>query len=99
MSEHRSEPNLIEIQRHQKSRELEVTFEDGSHFKLPCEYLRVYSPVAKVKVMRDQGEWSSAKESVGIAEIIPVGNYSINLRFDDGHDTGIYFWQTLWELG
>lgn len=99
MTAKQHEPVAIDIQLHQKSRVLEIKFDDGAHFKLPCEYLRVFSPSAEVKASKNQGQWVSGKEKVGIENIKPVGSYAIQLYFDDGHDTGIYSWKTLYELG
>ena len=90
----------IDIKLHQKSRLLEISFEDGKLFKLPCEYLRCFSPSAEVRGHGPgQETLQVGKESVNITGIEPVGNYAVLLRFDDGHDTGIYSWQTLYELG
>lgn len=83
------------IQLHQKSRILSITFEDGKQFALPCEYLRIFSPAAEVKA----GTWVSGKENINILRIEPQGQYAARLVFDDGHDTGIYSWDTLYALG
>lgn len=89
-----------DIKLHQKSRVLEISFEDGSHFELPCEYLRVYSPSAEVRGHGPGQEvLQRGKESVNIEVIEPVGTYAVVFRFDDGHDTGIYSWDTLYDLG
>lgn len=89
-----------EIKLHQKSRILEVNFADGQRFQLECEYLRVYSPSAEVQGHGPgQQVLQYGKEFVNISAIEPVGNYAIVLRFDDGHDTGIYSWDLLYELG
>jgi DUF971 family protein len=89
-----------EINLHKKSRSLEVSFEDGASFNMPCEYLRVYSPSAEVQGHGPgQGVLQTGKENVNIVEIQPVGNYAVVLVFDDGHDTGIYSWETLYQLG
>ena len=89
-----------DIKLHQKSRMLEVTFDDESHFELPCEYLRVYSPSAEVRGHGPGQEvLQVGKESVNIKAIEPVGTYAVVLKFDDGHDTGIYSWDTLYDLG
>jgi DUF971 family protein len=89
-----------DIKLHQKSRVLEVSFEDGSHFKLPCEFLRVYSPSAEVRGHGPGQEvLQLGKENVNITAIEPVGNYAICLHFDDGHSTGIYSWDWLHHLG
>jgi DUF971 family protein len=89
-----------ELSLHQQSRVLEVTFEDGSHFHLPCELLRVYSPSAEV-MGHGPGQriLQLGKEDVGIDRIEPVGNYAICLHFDDGHNTGIFSWEYLYNLG
>jgi DUF971 family protein len=86
----------IEIKLHQKSRTLEIAFADGACFRLPCEYLRVYSPSAEVSGV---GELQVFKEEVNITAIEPVGNYAVRLYFDDGHKTGLYSWETLYDLG
>ena len=89
-----------DIKLHQKSRILEVAFDDGSHFKLPCEYLRVYSPSAEVRGHSPGQEvLQVGKENVNISHIEPVGTYAICLFFDDGHSTGIYSWDWLHQLG
>ncbi|HCK82145.1 MAG TPA: DUF971 domain-containing protein [Candidatus Competibacter sp.] len=89
-----------EIKLHQASRVLEVAFEDGSHFQLPCEYLRVFSPSAEV---RGHGPGTATlvtgKEKVNIDAIEPVGHYAVKLVFDDGHASGLYSWNVLHELG
>jgi len=89
-----------EIKLHQKSRILEVTFDDGSAFKLPCEYLRVYSPSAEVRGHGPgQETLQLGKHEVQVTRVDPVGNYAVRLVFNDGHDTGLYTWGYLYELG
>ena len=89
-----------EIKLHKQSRILEISFEDGSTFNLPAEYLRVYSPSAEVQGHGPgQGVLQVGKEDVNIENIQPVGNYGIQLFFDDNHNTGIYAWDTLYDLG
>jgi DUF971 family protein len=89
-----------ELNLHRQSRVLEITFDDGAHFNLPCEYLRVYSPSAEVRGHGPGQEvLQVGMEDVTIAQIEPVGNYAVCLHFDDGHNTGIYAWDTLYELG
>lgn len=89
-----------EIKLHQKSRILEIHFEDGEQFRLPCEYLRVYSPSAEVRGHGPGQEvLQVGKEGVNITAIEPVGTYAIALHFDDGHNTGIYSWEYLHDLG
>lgn len=81
------------------SRLLEVSFDDGARFELPCEYLRVFSPAAETPVMEMRGGLVSGKEGVNIDRIEPVGSDAVRLHFDDGHDSGVYSWDTLYELG
>ncbi len=89
-----------DIKLHQASRILEISFEDGAHFKLPCEYLRVYSPSAEVRGHGPGQEvLQLGKENVNITAIEPVGNYAVRLDFTDGHHTGLYSWDVLYELG
>ena len=89
-----------EIKLHQASRVLEVAFEDGTRFELPCEYLRVFSPSAEV---RGHGPGTATlvtgKEKVNINAIEPVGHYAGKLVCDDGHASGLYSWNVLHELG
>lgn len=93
-------PNPTDIRLHQKSRTLEIAFDDGRRYELPCEYLRVYSPSAEVKGHGPgQETLQTGKESVTITEIRPVGHYAIAPVFSDGHDSGIYSWEYLYELG
>lgn len=93
-------PKPTEINLHQKSRILEISFEDGETFKLSYEFLRVHSPSAEVQGHGPgQGVLQLAKEDVDITGIEPVGSYAIQPSFDDGHDTGIYSWETLYDLG
>ncbi len=93
-------PKPTEIKLHQKSRVLEIHFDDGAQFELSCEYLRVFSPSAEVQGHgRGEETLQVGKKSVNITEIKPMGNYAVTLVFDDKHDTGIYAWQTLYQLG
>lgn len=85
-----------EINLHQKSRLLEIAFSDGFRFNYPCEYLRVFSTAAEVKVMSQPVH---GKERVNISLLEPQGSYALKITFDDGHDTGIFSWGTLYELG
>ena len=87
-------PTAINL--HQKSRVLEISFSDGFSFNFPCEYLRVFSPAAEVRIATEP---VSGKSIVNITNIEQQGNYALRLFFDDGHDTGIYSWETLHELG
>ena len=96
MSEHRP----TEINLHQQSRVLELAFDDGSRFNLPCEFLRVYSPSAEVQGHGPGQEvLQLGKEDVNIEKIEQVGNYAVQLFFDDNHNTGIYSWETLYKYG
>lgn len=89
-----------DIKLHQKSNVLEISFEDGHHFELSCEYLRTHSPSAEVQGHGPgQETLQIGKENVQITDIEPVGTYAIALHFDDGHNTGIYAWDTLYDLG
>ncbi|MCI3953709.1 MAG: hypothetical protein K0R53_3209 [Burkholderiales bacterium] len=89
-----------EIKLHQKSRVLEVSFTDGRSFRLPCEFLRVYSPSAEVRGHGPGQEvLQVGKKEVTIEKVEPVGSYAIQLTFSDGHDTGIYSWDLLYDYG
>ena len=89
-----------DIKLHQTSRVLEIAFENGQVFELSCEYLRVYSPSAEVRGHSpEQAVLQIDKEEVNILEIEPMGNYAVKLVFDDGHNTGLYTWDYLYELG
>jgi DUF971 family protein len=93
-------PQPTDIKLRTQSRILEVRFDDGSRFELPFEYLRVFSPSAEVTGHgAGEGILQVAKENVGISGVEPVGNYALRLKFDDGHDTGLYSWTLLHELG
>ena len=90
----------LTISLHKQSRVLEIAYNDGENFKLPCEYLRVFSPSADVKGHGPGQEvLQLGKEDVNIKEVEPVGNYAVRLIFDDGHETGLYTWNYLYELG
>ena len=89
-----------QITLHRASHVLEVAFDDGSAYRLPCEYLRVESPSAEVQGHGPgQKVLVAGKRNVNIRAIEPVGNYGVLLRFDDGHATGIYTWGFLRQLG
>lgn len=95
-----SRPWPVEIRLVQAERRLEIEFDDGARFALPAELLRVESPSAEV-----QGHGPGQKQivpgcrDVAIVAVEPVGHYAVRLRFDDGHDTGIFSWPYLYELG
>ena len=93
-------PWPTEITLHQASRRLDVTFDDGRSYQFPIEYLRVYSPSAEV-IGHGPGQevLQTGKRLVGIEELLPVGIYAVQIRFSDGHDTGIFSWDYLKELG
>ena len=96
----RNTPRPTEIKLHQKSRILEVAFDDGKRYSLPCEYLRVFSPSAEVRGHGPGQEvLQVGKRDVEIKEIEPVGVYAVKLAFSDGHDTGIFSWDYLYFLG
>jgi DUF971 family protein len=96
----KSTPIPTEIKLHKQSRILEVAFDDGKRFELPCEYLRVYSPSAEVRGHGPgQETLQVGKKYVEITAIEPVGQYAVVLVFSDGHDSGIYSWDYLYDLG
>ena len=94
-----SERRPTAIQLHRQSRQLDLEYEGGERYALSCEYLRVYSPSAEVLGHGSGQEvLQSGKLNVGITELKPVGNYALQLVFDDGHDTGLYSWDYLYQL-
>jgi DUF971 family protein len=96
----RNVPQPTEITLHQASRALEIAFADGKSFRLPCEFLRVFSPSAEVRGHGPgQETLQTGKKDVTITAVEPVGQYAIQLRFSDGHDTGIYSWDLLYDYG
>lgn len=89
-----------EIKLHQQSRLLEISFDDGVCHQLPYEFLRVYSPSAEVRGHgAGQETLQTGKKNVGVREVLPVGSYAIKIVFDDGHDSGLYTWEYLYDLG
>jgi DUF971 family protein len=89
-----------EITLHQKSKTLEIAFDDGARYQLPFEFLRVLSPSAEVRGHGPGQEvLQVGKRNVLLTDIEPVGSYAIKLAFDDGHDSGLYTWEYLHELG
>ena len=95
-----NKPKPVEISLHQKSHLLKISFDDGENFEMSYEYLRVNSPSAEVQGHGPgQGTLQIGKENVMITSVEPVGSYAIQPVFDDGHDTGIYSWDTLYDLG
>ncbi|HEY9143818.1 MAG TPA: DUF971 domain-containing protein [Arenimonas sp.] len=95
-----SSPRPTDIVLHQASHLLEVAFDDGRRFRLPCEYLRVESPSAEVQGHGPgQRVLVAGKRDVNIRAIEPIGHYAVLLRFDDGHESGLYSWRLLATLG
>ena len=93
-------PHPTNIKSRTKSRVLEVSFDDGSVFELPYAYLRVFSPSAEVRGHGPgQEQLQLGKHEVTMSQVEPVGNYAVKLVFDDGHNTGLYTWAYLYELG
>jgi DUF971 family protein len=93
-------PIPTEITLHKKSRVLEISFNDGKTFQLPCEFLRVYSPSAEVRGHGPGDEiLQTGKQEVSITHIEPIGHYAIQLNFSDGHNTGLYSWDLLYNYG
>ena len=89
-----------EITLHQQSRLLELAFDDGARYKLPFEFLRVFSPSAEVRGHGPGQEiLQTGKRNVLISDLGPVGSYALKISFDDGHNTGLYTWEYLHELG
>jgi len=96
----KSTPTPTEIKLHQISRKLEIAFDNGTRFELPYEFLRVYSPSAEVRGHGPGQEvLQVGKKNIEIKGIEPVGSYAVQLTFSDGHDTGLYSWDYLYELG
>ncbi len=93
-------PWPVEIRLKSADKVLEIDFDGGETFRLPAEYLRVESPSAEVQGhVPSQKQIVAGRRHVGILAVEPVGNYAIRIKFDDLHDTGIYSWTYLYELG
>ncbi|MDE2368735.1 MAG: DUF971 domain-containing protein [Burkholderiales bacterium] len=93
-------PKPTAVTLHQASRVLEIAFDDGAAFRIPFELLRVYSPSAEVQGHGPGQEvLQTGKREVGIVDLVAVGHYAVQPTFSDGHDTGIYSWAYLYELG
>ena len=93
-------PIPTDVKLHQASRVLELVFANGRHFRLPYEYLRVHSPSAEVRGHGPgQETLQTGKRDVTIASVEPVGHYALRPTFSDGHSTGIYSWDYLYDLG
>ena len=89
-----------EVKLHQISGLLELVYEDGSRFELSAEYLRVFSPSAEVQGHSpDQAVLQTGKQMVKIANLVPQGHYALRIEFSDGHDSGIFSWDYLFDLG
>jgi len=85
---------------HQRSQVLEVGFDDGATFRIPFELMRIYSPSAEVQGHGPGQEvLQTGKRQVGLSALEPIGNYAVQPRFSDGHDTGIFSWDYLYFLG
>jgi len=90
----------VEVRVRRATRRIEIDYEGGETISLPAEYLRVESPSAEVQGHGpNERKLVAGKQEVGISAVDPIGNYAIRIRFDDGHDTGIYTWTYLHELG
>ena len=93
-------PTPAGIKLHRADQTLELRYATGRQFMLSAEYLRVFSPSAEVRGHGlEEPVLVPGKRKVGIQEIVPVGQYAVRLVFDDGHDSGLYSWDVLWELG
>lgn len=93
-------PVPTDIVLHNASKVLEIAFDNGNHFRLPFELLRVYSPSAEVQGHGpDQAVLQTGKRHVGIVSLEPVGNYGVQPHFSDGHNSGIFSWDYLYQLG
>jgi DUF971 family protein len=93
-------PTPEDITVHSQSRVLEISFSDGAQFRIPFELMRVYSPSAEVQGHgAGQEVLQSGKRDVGLEALEPIGNYAVQPRFSDGHDTGIFSWDYLYFLG
>ncbi len=90
----------VEITLHQQSRELEIAFGDGARYRLPYEFLRVHSPSAEVRGHGPgQVSLQVGKRDVKVVGVEPVGSYAMKITFDDGHDSGLFTWEYLCDLG
>jgi DUF971 family protein len=95
-----AKPQPTAVTVHQASRQLEIAFDDGAHFQIPFELMRVYSPSAEVQGHGPRQEvLQTGKRQVTIDAIEPVGHYAVQPRFSDGHDSGIFSWEYLYRLG
>ncbi|MEE8237666.1 MAG: DUF971 domain-containing protein [Gammaproteobacteria bacterium] len=93
-------PHPLDVKLQKRSRRVQISFSDGQRFELAAEYLRVFSPSAEVQGHGGgEGLLVAGKEAVNIEKIEPVGRYAVRLVFDDGHNTGLYTWPILYDLG
>jgi len=100
MSQTRSAPWPIELRLKKAEKRLDIEFDDGKRFSLPAEFLRVESPSAEVQGHGPNDKIIVAERAhVGILDLEPVGNYAVRIKFDDLHDTGIFSWDYLYQLG
>ena len=90
-------PTEIRVKRSERT--VRIAFDDGQAFTLPAEYLRVMTGSALDRGHGEARPPVSGKQDVGVSEIAPIGRYAVRIRFDDGHDTGLYSWDALYELG
>ncbi|MGS0682734.1 gamma-butyrobetaine hydroxylase-like domain-containing protein [Shewanella sp. 125m-7] len=97
MTQDNNTPNVAALKLKRKSRQLEMTFDNGETHQLSCEMLRVYSPSAEVHG-HGNPVLVTHKKNVNITAIEPVGNYAVKIVFDDGHDTGLFSWKVLYDL-
>ena len=98
MENQRHQP--VEVTLHRKQRMLELVYDDGARFELPCEYLRVYSPSAEVQGHHGEGAvLQVGKEEVNITEMKQIGLYAVKIFFDDKHKSGLFTWNYLYDLG
>ena len=97
MTQDNSTPNVVALKLKRKSRQLEMTFDNGETHQLSCEMLRVYSPSAEVHG-HGNPVLVTHKKNVNITAIDPVGNYAVKITFDDGHNTGLFSWKVLHDL-
>ncbi|MEA3250832.1 MAG: DUF971 domain-containing protein [Pseudomonadota bacterium] len=92
-------PIPTRVHYHQQARELELGYADGQSYRLSAEYLRVYSPSAEVRGHGpDTAKLQTGQKFVGLKNITQTGRYALKLHFDDGHDTGLYSWDYLYDL-
>ena len=94
-----SRPWPTEIRVKRSEHTVSIAFDDGEAFVLPAEYLRVMTGSALDRGHGEARPPVAGKQDVGVAEITPIGRYAVRIRFDDGHDTGLYSWDALYELG